>query len=436
MIMWARQIPAKTEAGVLRRLLRSMGDAVILRRRQKQMEASMGKMTVIQNARLILGNEIVDGCVLIRGGKITYAGPSRNAPSADTEAQAIDAGGLFVSPGFMDLHVHGAKGADFMDGALEDFGIICQYHAAGGTTSLLATTASAPTGRIVQSLATVRLAKTALVGGAQVLGAHVEGPYFAVEKRGCHREGEVRPPDEKDWRRIMEYADVVSSMTLAAELPGAEALIRELARRGIIASLGHSAATYQEAMRAVGWGARHVTHLYCAMSTTVRREAHRISGLLEAALECDALTAEVIADGKHLPPELIRLAIKCKGVERVCGVTDAMRGAGMPDGQYAFGPEDGELANVRDGEARTLDGSGFASSVVQMKDLLRVLVREVGLSLPQGVAMLTSTPARILGIEGTKGCLKPGADADIVLWNDSFEVVKTLVRGEIVYDRP
>jgi N-acetylglucosamine-6-phosphate deacetylase len=189
-------------------------------------------------------------------------------------------------------------------------------------------------------------------------------------------------------------------------------------------------------MRAVQWGARHVTHLFCAMSSIVRQEAHRSGGLLEAALLCDELTAEVIADGKHLPPELIRLALKCKGGERLCAVTDAMRGAGMPDGQYAFGPADGELANVRNGEAKTLDGSGFASSVVQMKDLLRVLVREVGLSIPQSVAMLTETPAHILRIENTKGSLKPGADADVVLWDDCFEVQKTFVQGELVYEKP
>jgi N-acetylglucosamine-6-phosphate deacetylase len=322
-----------------------------------------------------------------------------------------------------------------MDATLEDFGIICQYHAAGGTTALLATTASAPTEQIIQCLGTVRQAEKSLFGGAQVLGAHVEGPYFAVSKRGCHREKEMRSPAEGEWRRILEYGDAIGSMTLAPELPGAETLIRELARRGIAASCGHSAATYGETVRAIEWGARHVTHLFCAMSTIVRHDARRSGGLLEAALVCDELTAEVIADGRHLPPELIRLALKCKGVEGLCAVTDAMRGAGMPEGQYAFGPADGELADVKDGEAKTLDGTGFASSVVQMKDLLRVLVREVGLSIPEAVAMLTETPARILRLEGRKGALKPGADADVVLWDTEFEVRKTFVRGELVHER-
>ncbi len=389
----------------------------------------------ICNARLVLGNCFVDdGCVVIEGDKIAYAGPSQTAPPVSAETETVDAAGLCVSPGFIDLHVHGAMGADFMDGALEDFGIICRYHASGGATALLATTASAPTEHILQSLATVRQAKKALIGGAQVLGAHVEGPYFAVAKRGCHRESEVRMPAQQDWRRLMEFADAIGSMTLAPELPGAEPLIRELARRGILVSCGHSDATYEQTLEAVRWGARHVTHLYCAMSTTVRREARRISGLLEAALESDQLTAEVIADGKHLPPELIRLSLKCKGVERVCGVTDAMRGAGMPDGQYAFGPQDGELANVKNGEAKTLDGAGFASSVVRMNDLLRVLVRDVGLEIPQAVAMLSSTPARILRLHDVKGCLAPGADADVILWNDRFEIVKTFVKGDLVHE--
>ena len=394
----------------------------------------MDHQTILRNARLVLPERILeDACVVIQRDKILFAGPAKDAPSAP-DAEVMNAHGLFLSPGFIDLHCHGAKGSDFMDAALEDFGIICQYHAAGGTTALLATTASAPTDQILRALNTVRLAKASLFGGAQVLGAHVEGPYFAAAKRGCHREGEVRSPTADDCRRILSLADAISSMTLAPELPGAEALIRDLARRGILASLGHSAATYDEAMRAVQWGARHVTHLYCAMSTTVRHEARRTCGLLEAALLCDDLTTEVIADGRHLPPELIRLALKCKGVDRLCAVTDAMRGAGMPDGQYAFGPADGELANVKNGEARTLDGSGFASSVVQMKDLLRCLVQDVGLPIPQAVAMLTSTPARILRLEGSKGCLQPGADADLILWNDRFEIIKTFVRGDLVHD--
>lgn len=393
--------------------------------------------TVIRNVRLVLGRKLIEeGCIVLAKDRIVYAGTASNAPPMEVgdETEIINGTGLYASAGFIDLHVHGAKGCDFMDGTLEDFGIICQYHAAGGTTALLATTASAPTEQIVHSLATTRRAKKVLFGGAQVLGAHVEGPYFATEKRGCHREKEVRLPDEKDWRRILEYADAICSMTLAPELPGAEALIREMSRQGILVCLGHSAATYEEALRAVGWGARHVTHLYCAMSTTIRRQARRICGLQEAALLCDELTTEVIADGKHLPPELIRMALKCKGLERVCAVTDAMRGAGMPDGQYAFGPADGDLANVKDGEARTLDGSSFASSVVRMNDLLRVLVMEVGLSIPDAVTMLTETPARILRIDASKGFLKPGADADIVLWNERFEVCKTFVRGELVYD--
>jgi N-acetylglucosamine-6-phosphate deacetylase len=272
--------------------------------------------------------------------------------------------------------------------------------------------------------------------GSLLLGAHIEGPYFAQAKRGCHLSRFVRDPEPREYERLLEYAGDISSMTLAPELPGAERLVRALAERGILVSLGHSEASFDQVRAAVGWGARHVTHLYCAMSTITRHGPHRQGGLVEAALTSDELSAEVIADGKHLPPELIRLALKAKGIQRVCAVTDAMRGAGMPDGRYAFGPRDGQEAVVRDGAAVMPDYSGFASGVARMNDLVRVLRDRVGLTLADAVQMASLNPARVLGLDGRMGSLEAGKEAHVVIADNDLAVKATLVHGQVVYRQP
>jgi N-acetylglucosamine-6-phosphate deacetylase len=321
-----------------------------------------------------------------------------------------------------------------MDATPSAFEAICRYHASGGTTGLLATTASAPLDEILACLTQVRQARLSDPIGARVLGAHVEGPYFALAKKGCHLASQVRHPQRVEMDRLFEHAEDIKSMTLAPELPGAHKLIAGLRERGCIPSLGHSDATFAEVLKAIELGARHVTHMFCAMSSIVRKGATRICGLVEATLLRDELTTEVIADGKHLPPELIQLTLRAKGLDRVCAVTDAMRGAGMPDGQYAFGPKHGELAIAKDGEAKTLDGSGFASSVVRTCDLVRVLTASIGLSLPEAVRAVSLTPARILGMADRKGSLEVGKDADLVAFDDRMNVKLTLVGGKTAYD--
>ncbi|MBM4049593.1 MAG: N-acetylglucosamine-6-phosphate deacetylase [Planctomycetes bacterium] len=275
----------------------------------------------------------------------------------------------------------------------------------------------------------VRRARLGPPVGSRVLGAHVEGPYFALAKKGCHLASQVRNPSPAEYDQLLARAEDIRSMTLAPEIPGASELIAALKQHGIVASCGHSDATYAEVLKAIQLGASHVTHMFCAMSSIVRTGAHRQGGLVEATLLRDELTTEVIADGKHLPPELIQLTLRAKGLDRVCAVTDAMRGAGMPEGRYAFGPKHGEMAIVKDGEAKTLDGSGFASSVVRMNDLVRVLVRQIGLSLPAAVQMVTLNPARVLGLADRKGTLAAGKDADVVVFDEQVDVKLTLVGG-------
>jgi len=219
-------------------------------------------------------------------------------------------------------------------------------------------------------------------------------------------------------------------MTIAPELDGAEGLIKALVKNNIVASIGHSEATYDQVLQAIDWGATHVTHMYCAMSTIVKDGPKRIMGIVESTLLLDELTTEVIADGKHLPPELIRMIIKAKGIDKVCAVTDAMRGAGMPSGVYTFGPKDGQPAVVQDGMAVMPDRTGYASSVVRMNDLVRVLMGPVGLSLSDAVKMATIIPARIIGMEDRMGSLEAGKDANIVIADDKIDIYKTIVNGK------
>jgi N-acetylglucosamine-6-phosphate deacetylase len=365
-------------------------------------------------------------------GRIVHMGADAPEPR---EWPTVDASGLYVSPGFVDVHVHGGVGADFMDATTADALTIAEYHAAGGTTSLLATTATDSIENILAAVAAARDAQPANRHGARILGVHLEGPYFNPEKKGCHLGAYVRDPDPVEYRRLLAD-NVVRWMTLAPELPGAEGLVRALAAKNIVASAGHSNATFLQMAAAVAWGLRHSTHLYCAMSSVVKQGPQRRGGIVEASLLLDELTTELIADGVHLPPELMRLAVKCKGVEGVLLVTDAQRAAGMPDGEYEFGRRgEGTPFVVRDGVATTPDFTGYASSTVQMMDTVRVACERIGVSLPDAVRMASWNPANVLGLGKTLGSLELGKRADVVLFDDAWRVHRTIVGGRVVYGR-
>jgi N-acetylglucosamine-6-phosphate deacetylase len=321
-----------------------------------------------------------------------------------------------------------------MDATPEAVRAICRYHAAGGTTGLLATTAAAPLDQLFAALGGAADARREGTGGAAVLGVHLEGPYFAPTKHGCHLAGQVRPPRPEEYLPLLDrYPGLVRWMTLAPEVPGALHLIAALRARGATAAAGHTEATEPEIEAALDAGLSHATHLYCAMSTITKDGPRRIPGLVETALASDRLTTEVIADGHHLAPALLTIAARIKGPDRLLLVTDAMRGAGMPDGVYTFGPPDGSLAVVEGGVARTPDNTGFASSTAQTVDLVRQMVRRAGCALGDAVRMASFAPARALGLDGHKGRLAAGYDADAVVLDGDLAVRATVVAGEVVY---
>ncbi len=390
------------------------------------------KIAGIKNGKILTPQGIIEnGIIRIDGSKISDIGNSEDILS-NQEGKVIDAEGKWVLPGFIDIHCHGGKGCDVMDGKLSDIETIALYHAKGGTTAFLPTTASSSIEAILQALDAVHQARIYGINGAKVIGAHIEGPYFCYAKRGCHLPKFVRNPRPQEYNRMLEFSDDIASMTLAPELDGSELLIKSLVKNDIIVSIGHSDATYAQVLDAVNWGARHVTHLYCAMSSLVKNGPVRISGVVESALLLEELTVEFIADGRHVPPELIMLAIKAKGIDKVCVVTDAMRGAGMPSGVYTFGPSDGQEVLVQDEIAIMPDRTGYASTVMRTKDLVKTLIDLVGLSISDAVKMASIVPARIIGVDDRMGSLEKGKQADIIIVDENIEVIHTVIDGSIV----
>ena len=388
-------------------------------------------MKAFLNGTIVTDSGVIpDGMVLVQGDRIDYVGARREVPAG---AEVIDARGLYIAPGFVDIHIHGGAGSDFMDATAPDIEAVFRYHAAHGTTSLCPTTATASLGEILTALEALEQYRNGPQTFGRALGAHIEGPYLAMTKRGCHLPEFVRNPEEREWKQILERGPI-ASMTLAPELPGARTLVEELHRAGANANAGHSEALYQEVEEAADWGVRHVTHLYCAMTDAMNNRWRgtpnpRSGGIVEAVYLDDRLSSELITDGKHLSREMLQLAFRNKGYEKLAIVTDAMRGAGMPDGEYTFGPRHGMRAVVKNGEARIPDGTALASSVFPMNDMIRVFRDLVDCPLWQAVRMASLTPAEIVNRGSEIGSLAAGKLADIVLIDEQVNVHATYVGG-------
>lgn len=379
---------------------------------------------IFSNARLIFPDGIRDGLELVvADGKIAEI-RERSASST-----AIDLSGNYLAPGFIDLHLHGALGRDTMEASPEAFRAICDYHASGGTTSLLLTTVTAAIEEIVDVLRAVR----GLAGGIpQIAGVHVEGPFLSKARAGAQRVEFMRDPNPHSLDQLLVFADVIKIMTLAPELPGALALIDRLRMHHIAVSGGHSDASDVEARLAFEYGMRQVTHTFNAMSSARRQGIYREAGLLEFALSEPDIGCELIADGHHVSPTLMKMLYRAKGPDRICLVTDATAGAGLPAGkEFSLS---GRSCVVGDGVCLLADRSALAGSASRMIDLVRVMVNEVGVTLQEAVGMASANPARVLG-SLAKGKLEAGADADFVLLSPDLDVLQTFVSGEGVFRR-
>lgn len=348
--------------------------------------------------------------------------------------QVIDAENGFVAPGLIDIHTHGAGGCDFLDGTVQAYLTAARVHAMHGATSIVPTLTSVNTERIRAAMPVFDAAKKQNHTGANLLGLHLEGPYFSLSQKGAQEERFIRPFDQDEYETILNDAEGrIVRWSAAPELFGAKTFANRLKAAGILASIGHSDASCSCALASVEWGFRHITHLYSCMSSVHRINGYRRGGVVEAAFLNDAITVEIIADGAHLPPELLRLVYKLKGADKIALITDSMRGAGMPEGPSVLGCiSDGLPVIVEDGVAKLEDRSAFAGSVATCDMLVKNMVQLANVPLPAAIQMASQTPAAILGLT-KKGKIQAGFDADIVILDKALNVRKTFVGGKVVY---
>jgi N-acetylglucosamine-6-phosphate deacetylase len=270
-------------------------------------------------------------------------------------------------------------------------------------------------------------------GGTRVLGVHLEGPYFSLAHKGAQDPENIRTPSDGSVQRLLAYADILRIVTYAPELPGALELTAQLSALDIVPAAGHSAAIDEQVYAAVQKGLKHVVHLWSGQSTTVRVGPWRKPGLLETSLLSDDLTAEIIADDRHLPGTLMKLAYRCKGPDRLCAVSDATKGAGLPEGTRLT---TGNVAcEVKDGVAMLMDHTAFAGSTTLLNQMIPVLTEVVGIPLPEAIRMVSLTPASVIGYDATLGSLEPGKRADIAIFNDDFSAWRTMIGGDWAYSR-
>ena len=379
---------------------------------------------IFRNARLIFPDGIREGLEIVtQHGKIVEIRQQTKAPANDV----VDVDGNYLAPGFVDLHVHGALGRDTMEASAEAFRAICDYHASGGTTSLLLTTATAPIDAIVDVLKAVRDCRSTI---PQIAGVHIEGPFISKTKHGAQRAEFIRNPTPEAVGRLLEYTDVIKRITIAPELPGALEAIENFHARKVSVSGGHSNAWDDEARSGFARGMRSVTHTFNCMSSARRRGIHRVAGLLEFALSEPEILCELIADGHHVSATLMKMLYRAKGAAGICLVTDATAGAGLADGsQFSlFGNE----CVLEGGVCLLADHSALAGSAARMIDLVRTLVDDAGLPLYEAITMATDNPARAIGLE-TKARVAVGAETDLVVLSSELEVLRTFAGGKEIF---
>ena len=377
---------------------------------------------ILASERIVTPDGSHSGELVIENGRIDEV---RQRSGCD----ALDLGRRAVLPGYIDLHVHGGGGAQCNTDDPDEVLSMARFHATHGTTALLATTVAASLEELETALAAIA-ACTSRTGGAAILGAHLEGPFISRRRPGAMDPSVFIDPDERSVQRLLEAGDgKVRMMTTAPELPGALDVIRDLVAAGIVASVGHSDATYDETRAAAGAGARCATHTFNAMPPL----HHREPGLLGAVLDLDELSCELICDGIHVHPAVLRLAFRAKGLSRATLVTDAMQAAGMPDGEYRLG---GALVTVSSGRAEIAGGGSIAGSTLTMDAAVRNAVRFLDIALEQASALASENPARLLGIDHRKGKIAPGFDADLTVLDGELRACGTLVAGEWVYGPP
>ncbi|MCR6514404.1 MAG: N-acetylglucosamine-6-phosphate deacetylase [Clostridium sp.] len=376
---------------------------------------------LIKNCNIIFLDRIEKGSVLVKDGKIKEINPKDN-----TETEVIDANGMYLSPGFIDVHIHGAGGHDTMDGTFEAINEIAKTIVKFGTTSFTPTTMTVSVDAINKSMHAIKAAKLNGTDGANVLGAHLEGPFISPSAIGAQNPGFLQVPSIETYKKMVgDCDDAVTSITVAPEVDGAKELIEYLSKKGIVCSIGHTKATYEEAMDGIKCGCSHSTHLFNAMTPFT----HRAPGVVGAVFDSD-ITTETISDGIHIAFPSLRVAYKQKGTDKVLLVTDAMMACGMPNGKYGLGGQD---VFVEDGAAR-LESGTLAGSILTLDRAVKNVYTNSEYPLYDVVKMASYNGARHCKVEDRKGMIKEGFDADLIIFDEDINVKKVIVNGKLVHE--
>ncbi len=375
---------------------------------------------LIKNCNIIYLDKIERGSISIENGCIKEINPSNCY-----DENILDANGLYVSPGFIDVHIHGAGGCDTMDGTSESINTIAKTIVKHGTTSFTPTTMTVPIEEIRRSLKSIKKVKEEGADGAHVLGVHLEGPFVSPRALGAQNPNYILSPSILTYdEMVKDYEDIIISITLAPEVKGAKELIKYLSSKGIVCSLGHTSATYEEAIEAIECGASHSTHLFNTMTPLT----HRNPGVVGAIFDSN-ITTETISDGVHISYPALRIAYKQKGTDKTLLISDAMMACCMPNGDYSLG---GQSVKVTDDEARLKNGA-LAGSILTLDKAVRNVYKNSNLPLYEIIKMASYNGAKHCKVHNHKGQIKEGYDADLILFDDNINIKKAFVLGKEIY---
>ena len=386
-------------------------------------------MTILfKNARVILEDRVISGGLLVKGEKIAeiYEG---ELPSIEAD-EVVDCEGSYLSPGFIDLHVHGGDGGYFMSGEREQIAATCALHLKHGTTTMTPTISAAPKSVIIKSFTGITEYEKTETVRPDFIGLYLEGPYLAPAACGAIPADYIRNPDREEYLDLLERFPRIVRWGLAPELDGAIEMIRELTKRGIRTSIAHTEAFFEDALKAKEAGLDSITHFYSLTPTVRRINAYRHSGVIEFGYLYDDVFVEVIADGKHLPKSLLQLIYKVKGADRIMLVTDGISASGLEadDGKQYYS-QMGKPIVVEDGVAKVPSREAFAGSIATTDRLVRTMVQLAEVPIWEAVKMASATPARYFNIFDKKGSIAKGKQADLVIFNDDVRVSRVYVGG-------
>ena len=383
--------------------------------------------TCFRNAKIIFPDCIREGSVVTEDGIIQQI--QLGAECTLTGDSVVDCKGMYLSPGFIDIHNHGAGGYDFMDSEEAIYGA-CRAHMLHGTTTILPTTITGSKENLLEFVDMFNKVDLEKEGCPHIHGLHLEGPYFAPTQAGAQNPEYLRNPEPEEYNEVLRRTNRIRRWSFAVELPGSDEFLEALHRNNVVTSLAHSDADYAQVVHAHNLGLSCLTHFYSCMATVRRKNAYRYGGAIEAGYLLDELYVEAIADGSHLPAELLQLIYKVKKPHRICLVTDSISAAGMPDGEYVLG---GLPCVKEDGVAKLMDRSAFAGSVATTDMLVRTFRRLTGAPLQDVVRMLSLTPAELLGIDTTTGSIKVGKVSDLLVFDEDINIHHICVGNRTEY---